>query len=125
MGTKTLKTAPLTWRQKVDVLCHRLVESWARIALLLLLASLVGLGILIIRPRRQGRRIGNEPMPSQRLSRNSRNRWDCVLQILGKMDISTVTGSFKNAGMSAKMSKRHRWEQMEDILEVEDTCVLQ
>jgi hypothetical protein len=123
IGSKDHDTAalpPLKWRQTVGVLTMRLVDLWARIGVLLLLTTLVALGVLIIRPRPQGRRIGNEAATSQHWFSNQRER-----RTFSNTELGAVVGSFKDAEMYTKMERRDSRVNGNYGLDVEDTCILQ
>jgi hypothetical protein len=123
MGSKDHDTAALPalkWREKMDVLATRLMDSWARIGALLLLTTFVALGVLIVRPRSQGRRIGNEPSISQHWFSSHRKR-----RTLSNTESGAVAGSFKDAELGAKMGRRSSRLDGDNGLDVEDMCVLQ
>lgn len=121
------KHTELGWRDKACVLGRRLVESWTRIGLLLLFASLVGLGILVVRPRRQGRRMGIGSTLTSRntdevLRHDDKGPWDGAQR---GMESDGVSGSPNEASMGVQMGGKARRREEDDWLDVEDTCVLQ
>lgn len=109
----------------MDVLAMRLVDSWTRIGLLMLCTMLIALGILIVRPRSQGRRIPDESGGSRRYFEETRKRADSVMGVLHgteKVASETLCGDGDPGGMVGGRKKRG---DEEDGLDVEDTCAVQ
>ncbi|KAL5399912.1 hypothetical protein PMIN06_002628 [Paraphaeosphaeria minitans] len=111
----------------MDVLATRLVDSWARIGILLLGMLLVALGLLMVRPRAQGRRIPDESHRHRHQHQHlkeHRGRADSALGMLSGTRMDAAAGTVMDAEMGEKTGRSKRGVEG-DGLDVEDTCVVQ
>lgn len=119
MRDTAIKAPPPRWKGRIDVLCRRLVESWTRIGLLFLLTGLIALGILMTRPKRRGRCVGDRSRKSGLRSAENNTEQD---RAQGGLSAT----SSKDACGDAEMKRRRGRENSDDWgLDVEDTCITQ
>lgn len=120
-----IDASSLRWKEKIDRLAMRLVESWTRIGLLLLFGVLVAVGAMVVRPRRQGRRIQGAFTQMQYYDKYSREWGYGARQAPPEMDIGAVIASSEDAEGGGRKNRVSRWGDGDDGLDVEDTCALQ